>query len=133
MLTKNLSTLKINRLTQEQYDREKASGTLDDTALYFTPEEEIIVPTNLSQLSDDETHRLVTDNDKTAWNAKYDKPTSGIPKSDLASDVQTLLLPSSSSADAGKTLTVSSSGDTVWADASPSGSTGAEVFLVTFT
>lgn len=70
MLTENLSTLKINRLTQEQYDREKASGTLDDTALYFTPEEEIIVPTNLSQLSDDETHRLVTDTDKTAWNAK---------------------------------------------------------------
>ena len=72
MLTENLSTLKINRLTQEQYDREKASGTLDDTALYFTPEEEIIVPTSLSQLSDDETHRLVTDTEKTAWNAKTD-------------------------------------------------------------
>ena len=70
MLTENLSTLKINRLTQEQYDREKASGTLDNTALYFTPEEEITVPTSLSQLSDDETHRLVTDTDKTAWNAK---------------------------------------------------------------
>ena len=38
MLTENLSTLKINRLTQEQYDREKASGSLDDTALYFTPD-----------------------------------------------------------------------------------------------
>lgn len=72
MLTENLSTLKINRLTQEQYDREKASGTLDDTALYFTPEEKITVPTSLSQLSDDETHRLVTDTEKTAWNAKAD-------------------------------------------------------------
>lgn len=33
----------------------------------------------------------VTANDKTAWNAKYNKPSSGIPKSDLASDVQTSL------------------------------------------
>lgn len=99
MLTENLSTLKINRLTQEQYDREKASGTLDDTALYFTPEEEIIVPTSLSQLSDDEIHRLVTDTDKTAWNAKYDKPSSGIPKTDLASDVQTSLAKADASAE----------------------------------
>ena len=48
----------------------------------------------------------VTTDDKTAWNAKYDKPSSGIPKTDLASDVQTSLAK---------------------ADAS------AEVFLVTFT
>ena len=33
----------------------------------------------------------VTTDNKTAWNAKYDKPSSGIPKSDLASDVQTSL------------------------------------------
>lgn len=33
----------------------------------------------------------VTTANKTAWNAKYDKPSSGIPKSDLASDVQTSL------------------------------------------
>lgn len=133
MLTENLSTLKINRLTQEQYDREKASGTLDDTALYFTPEEKITVPTSLSQLSDDETHRLVTDVDKTAWSAKYDKPSSGIPKTDLASAVQTSLVPSSLSSDAGKILTVNSSGDAVWAEATSSGSSGAESFLVTFT
>ena len=72
----------------------------------------------------------VTTDDKTAWNAKYNKPSGGIPKSDLASDIQTSLVPSSSSSDAGKTLTVNSSGMPAWADASPS---GADVFLVTFT
>lgn len=70
----------------------------------------------------------VTADNKTAWNAKYDKPISGIPKTDLASDVQTLLLPSSSSSDAGKTLIVSSSGDTVWADASASGTGGKSAY-----
>lgn len=48
----------------------------------------------------------VTANDKTAWNSKYNKPSGGIPKTDLASDIQTSLAK---------------------ADAS------AEVFLVTFT
>ena len=33
----------------------------------------------------------VTAVDKTAWNAKYNKPSGGIPKTDLASDVQTSL------------------------------------------
>ena len=33
----------------------------------------------------------VTADDKTAWNAKYNKPSSGIPKTDLASAVQTSL------------------------------------------
>ena len=74
----------------------------------------------------------VTTDDKTAWNAKYNKPSGGIPKSDLASDIQTSLVPSSSSSDAGKMLTVNSSGMPAWADASPSGSSGADVFLVTF-
>lgn len=75
----------------------------------------------------------VTTDDKTAWNAKYDKPTSGIPKTDLASDIQTSLVPSSLSSDAGKILTVSSSGNAVWAEATPSGSSGADMFNVAFT
>ena len=75
----------------------------------------------------------VTTDDKTAWNSKYNKPSGGIPKSDLASDIQTLLVPSSSSSDAGKTLTVNSSGMPAWADVSPSGSSGADVFNVVFT
>ena len=51
------------------------------------------IPTALSQLSDDSTHRLVTDTEKTTWNNKgtYSKPSGGIPKTDLASAVQTSL------------------------------------------
>ena len=41
MITENLQTLKIIKLTQEQYDRESAAGNLDVNALYLTPDEEI--------------------------------------------------------------------------------------------
>lgn len=40
MITNNLSTLKIHKLSQNQYDREKAAGNLDSTALYLTPDED---------------------------------------------------------------------------------------------
>ena len=101
----------------------------------------------------------VTSDNKNAWNAKYDKPTSGIPKTDLASSVQTSLnkadsalqehqdisaltnhvannsihVPVSGTSDAGKMLTVDNSGNPAWAEATPSGSSGADSFLVTFT
>lgn len=52
---------------------------------------DVSVPTALSQLSADATHRLVTDSQISAWGAKYDKPSGGIPKSDLASAVQSSL------------------------------------------
>lgn len=39
MITNNVSTLKIHKLTQEQYDRELASGNIDQTALYLTPDD----------------------------------------------------------------------------------------------
>ena len=38
--TENLSTLKIHKLTKEQYEREKAASRLDATAIYLTPDEE---------------------------------------------------------------------------------------------
>lgn len=38
MITENLSTLKINKLTQEQYNRELESGNIDENALYLTPD-----------------------------------------------------------------------------------------------
>ena len=41
----------------------------------------------------------VTADDKTAWNAKYNKPSSGIPKTDLASDIQTSLAKADASAE----------------------------------
>ena len=40
MITENLSTLKIHKLKQEQYDREKAAGNLDSQALYLTPDKD---------------------------------------------------------------------------------------------
>ena len=40
MITENLSTLKIHKLSQAQYDRELEAGNIDETALYLTPEEE---------------------------------------------------------------------------------------------
>ena len=41
MNTENLSTLKINKLTQAQYDRALEAGKLEEYALYLTPEEAI--------------------------------------------------------------------------------------------
>lgn len=41
MKTENLSTLKIHKLTQKQYERELEAGNIDENALYLTPDEEI--------------------------------------------------------------------------------------------
>lgn len=41
LITENLSTLKIHKLTQEQYDRELAAGRIDENALYLTPDEKV--------------------------------------------------------------------------------------------
>lgn len=51
------------------------------------------IPDELADLTQDSTHRTVTDADKSAWNAKgtYSKPSGGIPASDLASAVQSSL------------------------------------------
>ena len=38
MITENLSTLKIHKLTQAQYDRELAAGNIDENAFYITPD-----------------------------------------------------------------------------------------------
>lgn len=41
MITENLSTLKIHKLTQAQYDRELEAGRIDENALYLTPDEDV--------------------------------------------------------------------------------------------
>lgn len=41
MITQDVSTLKIHKLTQEQYDQALASGNIDENALYLTPDEEV--------------------------------------------------------------------------------------------
>lgn len=39
MITENLSTLKIHKLTQAQYDREQEAGRLEPYAIYLTSDE----------------------------------------------------------------------------------------------
>lgn len=39
MITENVSTLKINKLTNEQYNRELDAGNVDEKALYLTPDD----------------------------------------------------------------------------------------------
>ena len=46
MNTENLTTLKIHKLTQAQYDRELANGSIDENALYLTPQE---IPVPISE------------------------------------------------------------------------------------
>jgi hypothetical protein len=40
-VTEILPTLKIHKLTQDEYDQELANGTVDENALYLTPDEDI--------------------------------------------------------------------------------------------
>ena len=41
MITENLSTLKIYKLTQEQYDKRLEEGNIEENALYLTPDEAV--------------------------------------------------------------------------------------------
>ena len=38
MITENLSTLIINKMSKAQYDRELAAGNIDENALYLIPD-----------------------------------------------------------------------------------------------
>jgi hypothetical protein len=51
LITENLSTLKIHKLTQAQYERELVAGNIDANALYLTPDEatNIEIDTTLTQ------------------------------------------------------------------------------------
>lgn len=39
MIVKNLQMLKINQMTQEQYEREYNAGNIDENAIYLTPDQ----------------------------------------------------------------------------------------------
>ena len=41
MNTQNISTLKIHKLTQAQYERELEAGRIDENAIYLTPDEKV--------------------------------------------------------------------------------------------
>lgn len=67
--------------TQATYDKD---GNILETRLGTIEGALDDIPTNLSDLQDDTTHRTVTDDEKTAWDGKYDIPETGIPANDLA-------------------------------------------------
>lgn len=50
MITTNVSTLKIHKLSKEQYDRELAAGGIDENALYFTPDEEYYTEAEVNEM-----------------------------------------------------------------------------------
>ena len=52
MITENLSTLKIHKLTKEQYERELSAGNVDQNALYLTPYEEVVSNVSEVEISD---------------------------------------------------------------------------------
>lgn len=60
-------------------------GTTDYNQLQNKP----TIPDELKDLTDDASHRTVSDDEKTTWGNKYDKPQGGIPASDLALDAVT--------------------------------------------
>jgi hypothetical protein len=49
LITENLSTLKIHKLTQAQYDRELKIGNIDESALYLTPDVVLDVEVAISE------------------------------------------------------------------------------------
>lgn len=57
MITENLPSLKINKLTQEQYDAAKAAGKINENELYMTPDSSIIVTDIVDDLTTNSTDK----------------------------------------------------------------------------
>lgn len=51
--TTELDELKINYMTQAQYNTEKAAGRLNENEIYMTPQSAVNVPTKTSDLTND--------------------------------------------------------------------------------
>ena len=52
MITENLTTLKINQLTQAQYEAALAAGTVNENELYATPDDNELDTTTFLRVSD---------------------------------------------------------------------------------
>ena len=52
MITKDLSTLKINKLTQAQYEAAIAAGKINEDELYMTPDDNELDTTSFLRVSD---------------------------------------------------------------------------------
>ena len=50
--TKHIPTLKIHKLSQEQYDEAVANGNIDESALYLTPDPETYTQAELDEMLD---------------------------------------------------------------------------------
>ena len=50
MNTESLSTLKIHKLTEAQYNRELEAGNLDENALYLVPDEECYTKSEIDNM-----------------------------------------------------------------------------------
>lgn len=66
MITENLSTLKIHKLTQSQYDRELSNNNLDENALYLTPDDSVSKDEFNSHTTDKNIH--ITSEERENWN-----------------------------------------------------------------
>ena len=53
MITNNLSTLKINKLTQAQYDAAVQAGTINEDEIYMTPDNNELDTTQFLRVSDE--------------------------------------------------------------------------------
>lgn len=77
MTIENLSTLKIHKLSQAQYERESAAGRIDENALYLVPDTDttkelspedilnLFIELNLINPLTDEKGFILTENDNT--------------------------------------------------------------------
>ena len=84
MIEKKLSTLKIHKLTKAQYDREVSNGTIDENALYLTPDEEIDLSSYATAESVSSTYETKDDSSNKLSEAKAYADTAAIAiKNDL--------------------------------------------------
>lgn len=72
MITENLSTLKIHKLSQEQYNKVVESGDAESNALYLTPVEDDIKKHNSSTTAHEDIRKAVSDNTKRVNNLEED-------------------------------------------------------------
>jgi hypothetical protein len=61
LITENLSTLKIHKLTQVQYERELAANNIDKSAMYLTPDEGVDLSSYATKTELNEVSTLVGD------------------------------------------------------------------------
>lgn len=87
------SELIVNQIPQDIYDAKKENGELDAGQLWLTPaaQGEGVVRISVQTLTEEQRAQARTNIGAEKAGTGYSKPASGIPKSDLADDVQTSL------------------------------------------